>query len=466
MIGCVIMKYKIIILTIILFIVFTPVVSAKEMCTVVSGNGKDIGSEIKCGSESFYVLENKNNKITMLTKYNLYVGDKIDYIAINENNPTYDGEDPNAFDEATDYCNSLATSKGYNQYYVYPMPEQTDNGVKVIGCRVYENIVTNHIRQDEKAVGTKLNGEGKSILPLYGITYMNPEWGYHENNTTYENEYDDNGNIIIDNSNFKKYFDGYKSELQSQGFEIDSVSFVTLDRILYILETISDKTIEVNLEYPDDPSYQNPDAYIGKMDIKDYISEKYKWLYSTTYWLGSGFKFGNGSAEYNDYYISNEGMLCALGRGECSYLPFPIGNGVRPAVSISGDDLLYMIRTKTDGNGTIEVVEKARGGDTINFKVSAKKGLKLGGLTITTDSGEKVTFNEEDISQDKKGVYSISTNKFVMPFENVTIEAHWVLAEENPKTGMNNYLLYLLIIIMFAGLIYKFAINKKNYLTK
>ena len=53
-----------------------------------------------------------------------------------------------------------------------------------------------------------------------------------------------------------------------------------------------------------------------------------------------------------------------------------------------------------------------------------------------------------------------------MPFENVTIEAHWVLAEENPKTGMNNYLLYLLIIIMFAGLIYKFAINKKNYLTK
>lgn len=460
------MKYKIIILTIFLFIVFTPVVSAKEMCTVISGNGKDLGSEVKCGTESFYVLENKNNKITMLTKYNLYVGDKIDYIAINENNPTYDSDDPNAFDEATDYCNSLATSKGYNPYYVYPMPEQTDNGVKVIGCRVYENIVTNHIRQDEKAVGTKLNGEGKSILPLYGITYMNPEWGYHENNTTYENEYDDNGNIIIDNSNFKKYLDGYKSELQSQGFEIDSVSFVTLDRILNILETISGKTIEVNLEYPDDPPYQNPDAYIGKMDIKDYISEKYKWLYGTTYWLGSGFKFGNGSAEYNDYYISNEGMLCALGRGECLYLPFPIGNGVRPAVSISGDDLLYMIRTKTDGNGTIEVVEKARGGDTINFKVSAKKGLKLGGLTITTDSGEKVTFNEEDISQDKNGVYSISTNKFVMPFENVTIEAHWVLAEENPKTGMNNYLLYLLILIMIGGLVYKFAINKKNYLTK
>lgn len=29
-------------------------VNAKEYCKVISGNGKDIGSEIACGNENFY----------------------------------------------------------------------------------------------------------------------------------------------------------------------------------------------------------------------------------------------------------------------------------------------------------------------------------------------------------------------------------------------------------------------------
>jgi len=32
--------------------------------------------------------------------------------------------------------------------------------------------------------------------------------------------------------------------------------------------------------------------------------------------------------------------------------------------------------------------------DAISFKVSAKKGLKLSGLTVTTDTGEKVNFDD------------------------------------------------------------------------
>lgn len=75
--------------------------------------------------------------------------------------------------------------------------------------------------------------------------------------------------------------------------------------------------------------------YINKMNIKDYVTENYKWLYGVTYWLGSGNESSEGNkVEAHDYYISNEGLLCALGRGLCVYLPYPIGNGVRPLVTI------------------------------------------------------------------------------------------------------------------------------------
>ena len=39
--------------------------------------------------------------------------------------------------------------------------------------------------------------------------------------------------------------------------------------------------------------------------------------------------------------MSNEGFLCAIGRGECLYLPYPIGNGVRPLVTIRKDSVVY-----------------------------------------------------------------------------------------------------------------------------
>ena len=70
---------KKIFLRILLFVMFIPFeVGAKEYCKVVSGNGKDIGSEIACGTERFYVLENKNDSVKMLAKYNLYTGFIID----------------------------------------------------------------------------------------------------------------------------------------------------------------------------------------------------------------------------------------------------------------------------------------------------------------------------------------------------------------------------------------------------
>ena len=45
-----------------------------KACTVISGDGTNVGDEVVCGSENFYVMSNDGNNITMLAKYNLKVG--------------------------------------------------------------------------------------------------------------------------------------------------------------------------------------------------------------------------------------------------------------------------------------------------------------------------------------------------------------------------------------------------------
>ena len=153
-------------------------INAQEYCTIESGTGKDIGDEIKCGTETFYVVSSDNEKKELLAKYNLFVGDKIDYFDIT-------GTVPSTVSN-TQYCLTLANEKGYNADLVYAM----DTGGSFTGCRVYEKLEYEHILQDERAIGTKLV-DGKSVLPLYGTVYMNPDWEYRNNSTPPEHTYDE-----------------------------------------------------------------------------------------------------------------------------------------------------------------------------------------------------------------------------------------------------------------------------------
>ena len=66
-----------------------PVTPISKACTVISGDGTNIGDEIKCGTEEFYVITNDGNNISMLAKYNLNVGGSYDGETItNYANPT------------------------------------------------------------------------------------------------------------------------------------------------------------------------------------------------------------------------------------------------------------------------------------------------------------------------------------------------------------------------------------------
>ncbi len=365
----------------------------------------------------------------------------------------------------------VGLSAGYHPYYTAMMYEYNNFGIDYSGdtkCRIYEKINYNRVRQDERAVGTKLVN-GKSVLPLYGIVYMNPYWGYEyiHDDERYDFEYDNRGNLIIETTPFGKYLDGYKDELNTQGIEASKVSFITFNRTLSLLEEVYGHHIDVDLEYDNNPN-DPVGHYTGKMDITRYANNN-EWIYGTTYWLGSGF-WGDVDNYHqdrnNDYYISNEGMLCAIGRGDCIYLPYPIGNGIRPLVTITRNDIKYKINTKTDGNGTIEVVSTASGNETIQFRVTANAGYKLGSLIVTTDSGETVEFDEGSIVTNPDGTISIDKNAFKMPFENVTIEAKWVKNSKdivvNPKTARQLFV-YNIVIIMVVGTgVYVFKKKRKS----
>ena len=61
---------KKIIIFILLLFTFVGITNAKE-CTVVKGTGENIGDEIECAKEHFYVIGKDNNNVRLMSKYNL-----------------------------------------------------------------------------------------------------------------------------------------------------------------------------------------------------------------------------------------------------------------------------------------------------------------------------------------------------------------------------------------------------------
>ena len=92
------------ILFVFMCVMFLPLmVNAKEKCTVVSGNKTDIGSEIACGSEHFYIVDSNENETKMLAKYNLNTG-----VTIHKEKIERTADDTR---DDYQYCYDLAASK-------------------------------------------------------------------------------------------------------------------------------------------------------------------------------------------------------------------------------------------------------------------------------------------------------------------------------------------------------------------
>lgn len=141
---------------------------------IVNGNINDVGSEIQLGNENFYVINNQDNQVTMLAKYNLnvggiYNGEYIPYgnnvtfiqnanmIGYNENRDAtrygvilYSDEEQQGL-TLSDYSDSIAEVyvKKYEQYLIngsVPVTNArliTKQELVTLGCSETENTCSN-----------------------------------------------------------------------------------------------------------------------------------------------------------------------------------------------------------------------------------------------------------------------------------------------------------------------------------
>ncbi len=493
------MKKKILLI----LILFIPlIVNAKEYCKVESGNLNTIGSEISCGNEHFYIIDSNENEVKMLSKYNLYVGANYDKIVLDPSkyyekiecsngncssysNFTYyfDGNQVD-YDEfmnkimekyeldSLDGIESFALREGKSAYYMFvPGEEYVEEGktYRNDSIKIYPYTVINNYLRGEYALQNELargvTGEkGNANYPIYATFNLFPTGYQNRSNLvkSYDNFLDGYTNIeFIDDSYIVGYLYDYKDQLNDMGYDVSSVDMLNISNLDNLIYSISKKHLPLSqwLSNEISPTEEDGTSYSNIGDLKQFVSDDYKWIWNTSYWLKTlAGNYTSSSNEGSDfaYFVSSSGDIC-MSSTNCGGIPRA---GLRPTVTIAKDNIKYNIRTKTDGNGTIEVIDRAAGGEVISFKVSAKKGLKLAGLTVTTDSQEKVQFNEEDLTTNKDGTVSISTNKFTMPYENVTIEARWATTI-NPLT-VSSIFIFFLILIASVCIIFKIYTKKKE----
>lgn len=100
------------------------------------------------------------------------------------------------------------------------------------------------------------------------------------------------------------------------------------------------------------------------------------------------------------------------------------------------------ISTKVEGKGKIEVVNSARNGEEVTFKITPEEGYVLGVVKVTDANGNVLTF---------------TSNTFTMPSSDVTIEATFI--PENPETS--DIKIIVLSVILIIGSIIGFINFKK-----
>ena len=121
---------KKILYTIMLFLICIGITNAAK-CTVVTGSGKNIGDEIACGTEHFYVISNDGTNLKMLAKYNLLSGS--DYIYIDFNSLiTKDLSDVYKNENLKEKILEGYTIEKYNYSYDSSTKEYTITGVLLI----------------------------------------------------------------------------------------------------------------------------------------------------------------------------------------------------------------------------------------------------------------------------------------------------------------------------------------------
>ena len=153
----------------------------------------------------------------------------------------------------------------------------------------------------------------------------------------------------------------YKNKLINDGYNVKQVSLLSLTDLDNLVKEISNERLPIKYwsdHFGDDVLVENNyliETTFG--DLKQYIPQKYKWLYSTTYWNSTLFKNpvtcspGVPFCIYDDLYVftAEQGKLCGAGSYFCAPTT-AIGCGLRPILTIDSSDLIM----KEDSNQSSE----------------------------------------------------------------------------------------------------------------
>ena len=311
------------------------------------------------------------------------------------------------------------------------------------------------VYQSEKALGA-IGNENRDIEPIEIGLFTTQDVQFSVSQEERENvyfkyfyDYDGNYSDIFYplNINTDYYLEIYNQTLKDDGFNILNTKSLTAKTLYDLTKNITGKELPLvewqetamakldailNGTGSDNPTREDGTILLGS--LKELIPEKYSWLWKTTYWIGTG------DDRLNYLFIDTMGDLCTVNFCSLAY-----GAGLRPLVTISSKDLIYNIKTKTDGNGTIESTHIEAGtGELIKFTVKPKEGYVLGEVRVIDENGNIIKFTD----------YS-----FTMPTSNVIIEATFKV--ENAETvTMGVFITCCLLIII--GSVYLMIKNTKD----
>lgn len=235
------MKNKFIIFIFVFLIVFIPFrISAKNKCNIVSGNGQDIGSEIDCAGERFYVVENKENSIRMLAKYNLDIGSVV-------NKVTVSAERYNEIIELCNlrpYCNDLFNEPEFVGNKQVLSNKSNDDGTHTY--YILYNLTLPEIKQNILARGVQWDARGNPQFPEYGVIVDIPTTFQETDEDIYEKYYID----------FKKsdniFYSMYSAEVNNTNNYLEYLQskyeFNYYSTFSNAINDVSDNSIGINVE--------------------------------------------------------------------------------------------------------------------------------------------------------------------------------------------------------------------------
>lgn len=329
--------------------------------------------------------------------------------------------------------------------------EITESPDPILGVTIYDLLGINSIKEDEKNIYVLVEEFIVKISKnMNSFETINPT---QEDIATYFPEYEE---IVLNPiTNLKQYISVIenKKQLIYTGFDIEgcppkSVGCINdIDAIIRLDE--NDKTLWEK-EYPDYLFVYNPQVvnkYIVAVGVKKVEDDTQKeiiildmngnivqTIVNDDPFIITG---GNYNFMVNNVDESNE------------YCPIAPHSSTRTAPAIKcykhWQKVYYIplnISTKVEGKGKIEVVNSARNGEEVTFKIIPEEGYVLGVVKVTDADGNVLTF---------------TSNTFTMPSSDVTIEATFVL--ENPNTA--DIKIILLSIVLIVGSVIGFINFKK-----